>query len=350
MSSKLKLLIKDCSQEGDRLYFIAKDFNLICSLNMQTFDVETVGIVPESVSIKTDYMGCVTAYNGELYIGSADDRKVWIFNLKYKKWTEINRKKYFHIGSGGMLQSFVYGDYIYMVGSTYPAIMKIHSCTKNVVYIEKPFVEKGTDLKDAYFRAQHMIDGSELLIPCCFDNTVLRFDLNTESYQWEKVGGEKNGYSGICYDGENYYLSPRHNTPIVVWNRKKETKEIKLPSDYCYSRLYFGGCTQIGKEILFWSFETFESLRLLEKGKIVERDFNKYCLVKKIDDCVVLQKESGLMEVYSGEMRLFSEQLEVDMDDVERMYNELGMSLYKKESLCMEGDVFSLANFLEQIG
>lgn len=345
--TKVKLLVKDCAKDGNIFYFIASEMNLIFSLDVTSLEIKIVSMIPEKVSVKKEYLGSITVYQDELYIGSIETKDIWIYNLKKNEWKKLERKDLPHIGTGGLLQSFVYKNWIYMLGSSYPAIIKINSETKKMIYIEKPFEEKEKDnIDDAFFRAQHVIKDDVLFIPCCLDNTVLLFNLNTEEYEWHKVGSENNRYSGITFDGKNFWLSPRLNSPIVMWDGEKSIREFQLSYEYSVSQIYFGGCSKSGNNILFWNFVNNDSIRISIDTQTLEKDNNKYSLVKEFGDLTVFQKENGKFEIYKDDAKIFSLNLEMDYKVIKDFYKTYDLSLWQDNKIYIEGQLFSLENYL----
>ena len=243
---------------------------------------------------------------------------------------------------------------MYLLGSNYPAIIKIDQLTKETEYIDKPFIEKGLNQKDAYFRVQNVLKENSLYIPCCLDNTVLRLDLNTEDYEWLSVGENANRYSGIEYDGKIFYLSPRMNSHIVIWDGAKSINEIDLPSEYAGNMLSFGGCSKLDNEIIFWNVKDWnfagrKSLKYMPVTGRLTDDNHQYTVIKNIDDLTVMQKSDGTLEIFKFGEKIFSEMLNVDITQVKKLYKEKELLVLDRTSPILEGDMFSLDNFITLI-
>ena len=93
MSSRLKILIKDCAIDEDYIYFIASKMNLIFSFNISTKKIEIIGMIPESIGVKENYLGCITVCNKELYICPEGFKNIWIYNLESHVWNKLIRKQ-----------------------------------------------------------------------------------------------------------------------------------------------------------------------------------------------------------------------------------------------------------------
>ena len=349
MQDRVKLLVKDCVKVNNVFYCIAKQFNLIFSLDVNTGKVEILSIIPDNAYEGEEYCGCITFYDDELYIGSIMSNDIWIFNVEMKKWDKIERKEIPNKSTGSLLQAFVYNEHVYMIGGSYPAIIIIDPKTKQIEYIEKPFKDKNdNDITDAFFRAQHVLIDDTIYIPCCFDNTVLKMNLITEEYEWMKVGESSDRYSGITHDGNNFWLAPRHNSNIVKWDGQQNVYEIALPEGYD-SGTYFGGCCRCGDEIYLWNVgngKTF-SLEISEKER--RENKYKYNLIKEIEHITIFQKMNGYFEIYKNGHFDISFDLNINFSEIKDLYKKRNLLYRCKDKIYAEGEPFSLGAFWEII-
>ena len=88
MQDRVKLLVKDCVKVNNVFYCIAKQFNLIFSLDVNTGKVEILSIIPDNAYEGEEFCGCITFYKGELYIGTIMSNTIWIFNIIVKRVTQ----------------------------------------------------------------------------------------------------------------------------------------------------------------------------------------------------------------------------------------------------------------------
>ena len=114
MQDRVKLLVKDCVKVNNVFYCIAKQFNLIFSLDVNTGKVEILSIIPDNAYEGEEYCGCITFYDDELYIGSIMSNDIWIFNVEMKKWDKIERKEIPNKSTGSLLQAFVSVSYTHL--------------------------------------------------------------------------------------------------------------------------------------------------------------------------------------------------------------------------------------------
>jgi hypothetical protein len=72
-------------------------------------------------------------------------------------------------------------------------------------------------------------------------NAIMLFNMKTDDYEVIYVGEKSMRYTSICFDGQNYYLSPHYENYIVKWNKKtSETLKIELPSSFSRKKNVYG--------------------------------------------------------------------------------------------------------------
>ena len=63
-------------------------------------------------------------------------------------------------------------------------------------------------------------------------NKVVRLNLETKDFQLYSIGNNDAAFSGIAYDGEVFYLSPRRTDAVIVWDGKDKVREIDIDKYY----------------------------------------------------------------------------------------------------------------------
>lgn len=121
-----------------------------------------------------------------------------------------------------------YKGRIFMVGASFPAIAEYDIEKNDIVYHSEWFSSLKCYFKtkdNAIFRKCTILN-NYIYAPSCKGNAVLKFNMDTYEYRIYQVGDEKCNYSSICYDGENFWLSPRNAGGIVEWNEESGVFEI----------------------------------------------------------------------------------------------------------------------------
>ena len=297
------LLSEDCIKIGDELCCISKDANIIYTINLIDKNVNLLGCIPEE-NIYAQRLGAkIVCWNDKLIFIPLNAEKIWIWNLKSKEWINFELKKYkSNSGNLKMFQGIVFNDKLYMIGHNYPAIICLDLINNNISYIEEPFDrlhEKKRYLKDCYFICEYVQKDQYIYIASSVENLVLKFDLDSNNFWWIEVGDEKNRYSGIAWDGENFWLAPRENTPIIKWNGKEEVTEYPLPDLFEKPKKYFLGIIFDGKQLILPGMGQPNTIIINNSNACnMEIVHGQYVCYKRInEDLIVSQRIDGEVNV-----------------------------------------------------
>jgi hypothetical protein len=146
-----------------------------------------------------------------------------------------------------------YGDFIFYTPSTIPAFMRFNTLTNEVDFYSDwltPLMEQIKEKNEAFYRSiggdsetdwlaplkemneqrqkvlflEPAITGSTIWMASCGTNAVVEFNMESCRHRIHEINqngwgsGCGYGYSGICFDGEHFWLTPYHNTQLVKWN------------------------------------------------------------------------------------------------------------------------------------
>ncbi len=296
-NNKIILCAEDCVKVANKIYFISKDINIVFEIDLLTREINIVDSIPEE-SILSKRLGAkILCWRDELIFAPMTAKKIWRYSLKTKIWKGYERESLRDGNTGNeMFDAVLYGDNAFIIGSNYPAIMCINLLTEEVEYIKEPYdilTEKRKSLEDCYFRTSYVHIDDAIYLATCLDNKVLRLNLNTKSYEWISVGAEGNRYSGITWDGKDFWLSPRMNTSLVRWDGKECVTEYKLPDKFCEKRLYFLGIVSKDKSMILPAFYTGNSLIMNKDDKVFEELDVAYYFYKNYDDISISLTSKG---------------------------------------------------------
>ena len=218
--------------DGEALWFTANDFNALFKMDKQTWKTEFVGSFPgERIEGKRLY-GQITAYMGKLYFPPAFADEIAEYDIAsnaYKKIKlfEPGEEAKQRISGPKFLESIQYKKWIFFVGCTYPTILRFDTETGLMDTFSEwlvPYEKLAADFDGYYFKSACVV-GSNMAIAALNANAVVSFDMETCKSKVYEVGSKEYRYTGICFDGEDYWLSPRFGGPIVRWNPETIYKE-----------------------------------------------------------------------------------------------------------------------------
>lgn len=230
-----KLFMEDCVCVDDRIYFFSKDWNGLFVTFIESGETKLLSTIPEEEILAGRLCAGIMHVNRKLVLMPMHARKIWIYDLENNQWRGIERK---YMAGGDpykeIFRAVAYRNTLFLIGSNYPAIIRMNMDTFEIEYWTEPykFLLSAKNRMDCFFRCDFLLKNNELFLASCINNYVLRLDLDSSDFIWCEVGEKNFRYSGITWDGEFYWLSPRTGTPIVKWNGKKGVEYFPLPERY----------------------------------------------------------------------------------------------------------------------
>lgn len=230
-----RLLMEDCVLVDNKIYFFSKGWNSLFVTDLESRETELLGVMPEEEILGDRLCAGIVHYNGKLILLPMHAKKIWIYDLANGQWTGIERK-YTMEGNlyNEIFRAVEYKNTLILIGSNYPAIIRMNMDTYELVYYTEPYsyLLSKKNKSDFFFRSDFSLINNELFLASCLNNHVLKLNLDTSDYQWYEVGDKDFRYSGITYDGKFFWLSPRTGTPIVKWDGKNKEEYFPLPKHF----------------------------------------------------------------------------------------------------------------------
>lgn len=357
-NDKLDLLACRCTYWNGKIYCLARNFNLLFSVDLQNEKTELVDVVPEG-NILTSYLcGAINVWNDKLILTPNHTKKIWIYDLISRHWESLTIKDYDHWGTGGIFQTHIYNNKMFLVGGSYPAILRLDLDDNSCDYIEEPYKEviaRHPDINHHYFRTHGVRSENKLYLASALDNFVLEFDMTTCEHHWFKVGNDKYMYSGIAWDGEHFWLSPRLTGDIVKWDGKNSTKIIPLPNEFKqHTQTYIWEVCYDGEQVVFPSpipAPPKKSIRIDPKNDNIQFFDQYYPVFVRLDNNMVIsQTIDGDLSVTTESSLRKTYHTTIGGDQLKQFYKERNLSVFNGQTLYHEipgHPLLSLESFLE---
>ena len=222
-SDNVCVSVIDAIIDNDKVWFFPYEFNSLFSMNLEDKKIELIGLIPDEAYGEKRLYESIKLIGEKIYFVPFYAKTIAVFDIKKRQFSNITldeEKTGCSIGQPLFGGAEVYGKYLYMLPVFSQAFIRLNTVNDNVEYIVG-WAEKVDKLRfnsDAYFRRQAILVEGRLMIPFCSVNAVMELDCKTTEYRIHKLGEEKRGYSGICFDGKNFWLSPRTDRVLVRWN------------------------------------------------------------------------------------------------------------------------------------
>lgn len=230
------MLQTECiARKGNKVFFSSISRNIVYKCDLHTGKTSIIGIVPGEDYFSKRLFGGIEVWKESLYFIPLNAKKLWIYNTELKKWNSIdirnadksnNELKFF--------ASCIYKNKLYMFGFRYPAIIIIDLETECVVYDEdslKKVTVCSQKKHDGIFRTNYVKKSNYIYLASCVSNQVFKYNLEEYKGRWYDIGESSDRFSGIVFDGEYYWLSPRMNSKVIKWDGKCKIENYYLKND-----------------------------------------------------------------------------------------------------------------------
>lgn len=353
-NNMVKILTNNCTYQEGKLYCIAINFNLLFSIDIQSGKIELIDVIPEENALVNNVCGAINIWNDKLILTPCKTKKVWIYDLTSKHWDSQVLRECKHWGAGAFTQTYIYDDKIFLIGSSYPAILFLDLKNGSCEYIESPYneiMERQKDVKYTYFRAHGVRLGNTLYLASNLDNYVLKFDMETKDHHWIKVGKDDQVYSGITWDGNHFWLSPRLNGDIVKWDGKEKVTILPLPSEFKDSKIkYLWEACFDGSQVILPASVHANSILIDVQKDSLKFYGQQYTLFVKLDNgMVVSQTIDGDLSIKMEGSSPKTFPIFVEGKQIAQFYDEKGLTLFRDQTLYYESKnnkMLSAENFL----
>ncbi len=224
-----QIVINDAVEVDDKICFFSTNFKSIFLLDTKSNEIECHRMVSNGLYSINGTFSSMQRIHNKIYLVPLYEREIFCFDMEKKEFKRIeldckytNTDKALFMGVGN------YKNYLFIMGVQLPVIIRLDTKDDSVEYIThwiKDIERHIFDYNDAYFRQQCVILDNKLFVPFCNANAVLELNCDNLSTRIHVIGLDDEGYSGISFDGESFWLSPRKSGSLVRWNVEKETKD-----------------------------------------------------------------------------------------------------------------------------
>ncbi|TCL58128.1 hypothetical protein EDD76_107244 [Kineothrix alysoides] len=345
------LIAEDCIQIDRKLLFVARDINIIFSLDMDNGKINLIDSIPEEDFIANRLSAKIVRWEQQLLFVPFNAKKIWIYRQDIKEWKSlvlmpVNNEDI----SLKMFQAIAYQDKVFLIGSNYPAIVCVDMEKETLTYFDRIYdclKDKRKELEDCYVRCDCVQINDCFYMASALDNKVLKFDMSNCQYFWIEVGSDRNRYSGIAWDGSNFWLAPRQNTAIVKWDGTNKVTEYLLPQEFAAQCMHFLGVVYDGTKIIMpGGIDGSKTIKFkngcADKFEILSEQYSFY---KRINDgYIVSQTTEGELTVLDRDGRGLDYLCAVDIEALDSYKREQKVDIIDiiQKKLCIENHIISM--------
>lgn len=236
MGKMVKMQIADAVWTEDKIWFAANRFNGLFCMDKETQKILWKGLFPNERYSQDNMFLNLVLIREKIYCIPYYAKAIAVYNIKEDKFESIQLDKdKMQCREGGGLFAGVKrcGDYLFMFPAFSKAIVRLDTNTQELLYITdwtEQIEKNGYNENEFYFLKQCVVNDNKMYVPFCNAEVILELDYNSLKSKIHKVGSEKTGYSGIAYDGKDFWMSAREFGDLIRWNL--ETNELERISLY----------------------------------------------------------------------------------------------------------------------
>lgn len=229
-------------EENGKIWMALANRNGICEVDLNRHRARICKFFENESLAKEDLYDHVERLNNKLVFAPGFAKKIALYNLVNSSITYIPLRKLKHKGKEFQNEwkfgnAFQYQSDVYMLGYSYPAIIKLNVESMKIEYItewlkeiDENNIESGDDY--GYFSEGYAISGDSAFIPVGCMRAVLELNLITSQTKLRKLKVSMKCISGLSStDGENIWLVGKGSKTnwVSCWNTQTDSiKEIQL--------------------------------------------------------------------------------------------------------------------------
>jgi len=282
--------------DGTDYWFTAYYFNALFKMNKQTWEAEYIGSFPNEKALGVHLYNSISACNGKLYFTPATASEIAVYDPKKKEFGKIIidkpkvKSKVNYLSDHKFFASVQYKKWIFFIAYRYPAFVRYDTVTGQLDYFSEWVDQLNniiTECGDGFFYHNVIVDGSRFIAASGVTNALVEFDMKNCVPKVHAVGSTGNRYSSVCFDGENYWMSPWRTGPVVKWN--PETGDCieyyTYPVGYVIDKQGFGHITYSNGYVWVFPYNAEMVLKIRpDDGKMAVADWYKTKYIRENND------------------------------------------------------------------
>ncbi len=241
----------NCEAILDRIFFVSSDMNLVLEYFQDKNELILLS-PPDENMFEVGLYGNVVVVNDVIFVIPFNAKNIWKF-CDQNRWEKVPYSGFEY--KDKFLGAIPVGNYIYLLGYGRKEIYKFNTLTNHITELRIDIESKLMKIDEVGFLgSDYEIVGERIFAPVMCANKILEIIPEKDLINVIDVPSKSNGYSGIIYDENGFWLAPRKGRYFVHWCLNGKTEEYELPKEYTNDDIYFGGAYKEKNHIIFTAF------------------------------------------------------------------------------------------------
>lgn len=218
----------DATEDTDRLWFWEWNRSALFEVDKHTGIINRISKY-EAGTERTPLYSRVVKFGNKIFCIPHRVNNIAIYDLENKEYRKIDIKGDTRWKERQYDISFyaveTYQHWMFLIGYRCSTVIKVDMDKEQIVDHVELYrgIEKNTNT--LYFSKQTVIVDGKLYIPALEDNWIFVVDIETMKYERQIINGVATGFSGICYDGEVFWIALKKGELLIQWNQKDNSSK-----------------------------------------------------------------------------------------------------------------------------
>jgi WD40 repeat protein len=338
---KVKVLFEDFIIRENEMWFFSKTFNGLMKMNIFSGKVDMISKIPLYKYEENRLVSKIIDVGDRLFCIPMDADEIWIYSITKDSWKSIGLDTYSEKKIWGkFFQAFLLGNELYLMPSKYSKIAIVDIETEKIDYIafeDERIKAKQAEINDCYFRTDIAKVDEKIYLASCVDNRVLVIDTKDKACSLHCVGKSSNRYSGIIYECGQFWLSPRKDGNVVIWDGGDDYEEIIIPQ---LEDAFYMGIISYDDCIVISGLNECGNIIINKRSHEITVKDGIYYLANKVTEdgkYHVAIQTNGVVEIENENEDIREFACEINDDEVVRF---IDLNILHKESASLPLDMF----------
>lgn len=267
------LWFEDYVKKGNDIWFAAGNYNGVYKFNTISKEVKRIATFPGEPMTKDWAFRRIKLWEDKLVFMPVYADSVFVLDTKsevLERFSILEENELIVYQHKCKFQCYeIYGDWLYIIGSEYPGIIKVNLKDHQVIKLaDIPEMAYSKSI-EGYFGNEIVVKESILYITCPSSNRILLLDMRTDCFEEIEVGSRSNRYNGIREIEDAYYLKVCDNDNLIRWDQKDGScREIVLEFNIHF---YDRKICRTQNYLWVFSYFTNEVYRMNHKGECISK-------------------------------------------------------------------------------
>ncbi len=232
-----------CVVNGER-WFFANEFNALCCMNEHN-EIVFKALAPGENDSSIYLFADIKYSANKIFLIPRGASALLVYDIenkafkRYEIQTPSSTSKNPYIEYLKFSIGVIYGEKLYMIPRTYPAIVVFDIKNESIEY-EASWIEKINDHifeGEAFFWADYSISNNELVLACANCDCIVRRSFITNEYSVMHIPNENKGFSGIEIVDNQMFLSSRKDGQIICIDENGYADRLYMPEGFNVRRI-----------------------------------------------------------------------------------------------------------------